>query len=412
VRFWHVSGLCRGGHADIGGGSDLSVIKGLLVRAIPGAVRLFGAAVVDSTITPAVLSVTPTRQRLRARARHRTFRGIQAWRYHRNHPHDSICGCSVDQVHAEMRTRFDWSQQLADQVTDAGLRDLAAQVDQTRLPALPDAPESDPPDFAVISAPTDQTVLVYNPVPGSQTGPVEITVPWAGPRRRYLLLDERGQRVPYRVLEGEEVVFESRDIAPDAFATLLDQIEIGFYRGMLISDVRVWLDKTGARLEMVLPEYHTGRIGSFAALVQSLRDDPRWRAAQRAHLTTYLAGNFRLAFGAESVPGVGYRAYRLAVTPTAPEDTPVAPVQANVIENEWFRVEADPQDGTLVTDKSSALSIAADRVQMVATGATSTTTALTHTLVTCPPAPVIGARQTLFLGKHSPSGPVTRSLLI
>jgi len=99
------------------------------------------------------------------------------------------------------------------QVTDADCAIWPAQVDQTCLPALPDTPESDPPDLAVISAPTDQTVLVYNPVPGSQTGPIEITVPWAGPRRRYLLLDERGQRVPYRVLEGEEVVFESRDIA-------------------------------------------------------------------------------------------------------------------------------------------------------------------------------------------------------
>jgi alpha-mannosidase len=280
----------------------------------------------------------------------------QAWRYLiENHPHDSICGCSVDQVHAEMRTRFDWSQQVADQVTEAGLRDLAARVDQTRLPALPDTPESDPPDVAVTSTSADQTVLVYNPMPGHQTGAVEITVPWAGPRRRYLLLDERGQQVPYRVLDGDEIILESRDVAPGEFATLLDQIEIGFYRGMLISDVRIWFDEMGARLELVLPEYHTGRIGSFAALVKTLRDDPRWQAAQRAHLTTYLAGNFRLAFVAESVPGVGYRAYRLAVTHalTAP-DAPVAPEQANVIENEWFRVEADPQDGTLtLADKST-----------------------------------------------------------
>ena len=47
----------------------------------------------------------------------------QAWRHLiENHPHDSICGCSVDQVHEEMRTRFDWSQQIADGVTDAGLQ--------------------------------------------------------------------------------------------------------------------------------------------------------------------------------------------------------------------------------------------------------------------------------------------------
>ncbi len=30
-----------------------------------------------------------------------------------NHPHDSICGCSVDDVHREMVTRFEKSEQVA-----------------------------------------------------------------------------------------------------------------------------------------------------------------------------------------------------------------------------------------------------------------------------------------------------------
>ncbi|MBD3194426.1 MAG: alpha-mannosidase, partial [Candidatus Lokiarchaeota archaeon] len=34
----------------------------------------------------------------------------------KNHPHDSICGCSIDQVHNEMITRFDWSEQIANEV--------------------------------------------------------------------------------------------------------------------------------------------------------------------------------------------------------------------------------------------------------------------------------------------------------
>ena len=280
----------------------------------------------------------------------------QSWRYLiENHPHDSICGCSVDQVHEEMRTRFDWSQQIADRVTDAGLKYLAARVNTAALLAKLESHDPNPPDYEAISAPTDQTVLVYNPVTGSQTGYVEITVPWAGPRRRYLLLDANCLSVPYHILDGEEIIFESHDIAPDEFSTLLDQIEIGFYRGRLISDVRFWFDGTSVQVEMVLPEYHTGRIGNFATLVKSLRDDPRWRAVQRGHLSTYLASDFRLGFMAQAVPGVGYRAYRLAIEyATAPEDTPVSPTRSTTIENEWFCVEADPQDGTLtVTDKST-----------------------------------------------------------
>jgi mannosylglycerate hydrolase len=34
----------------------------------------------------------------------------------KNHPHDSICGCSIDQVHNEMKTRFDWAEQIGEEV--------------------------------------------------------------------------------------------------------------------------------------------------------------------------------------------------------------------------------------------------------------------------------------------------------
>lgn len=30
-----------------------------------------------------------------------------------NHPHDSICGCSVDEVHREMTARFEKAEQVA-----------------------------------------------------------------------------------------------------------------------------------------------------------------------------------------------------------------------------------------------------------------------------------------------------------
>jgi alpha-mannosidase len=34
----------------------------------------------------------------------------------KNAPHDSICGCSIDQVHDEMIIRFDWAEQIANEV--------------------------------------------------------------------------------------------------------------------------------------------------------------------------------------------------------------------------------------------------------------------------------------------------------
>src|SRR5690606_15775242 len=44
---------------------------------------------------------------------------VEAWRLLlENHPHDSICGCSVDAVHREMMIRFEKVAQLARSVRD------------------------------------------------------------------------------------------------------------------------------------------------------------------------------------------------------------------------------------------------------------------------------------------------------
>ncbi|TVY08220.1 alpha-mannosidase [Paenibacillus cremeus] len=46
-----------------------------------------------------------------------------------NHPHDSICGCSVDEVHREMVTRFAKSRHVAEAIADESKRALAEAVD-------------------------------------------------------------------------------------------------------------------------------------------------------------------------------------------------------------------------------------------------------------------------------------------
>ena len=46
-----------------------------------------------------------------------------------NHPHDSICGCSVDEVHAEMMTRFAKSRHVAEALAQESGRFLAGRTD-------------------------------------------------------------------------------------------------------------------------------------------------------------------------------------------------------------------------------------------------------------------------------------------
>ncbi|MHA1263540.1 MAG: glycoside hydrolase family 38 C-terminal domain-containing protein, partial [Candidatus Freyarchaeota archaeon] len=80
-------------------------------------------------------------------------RGEFRWRWLlKNHPHDSICGCSVDQVHREMETRFAWSEQIADFRTRRAMEQIASRA----------------------SASGDGfPVAVFNPSPWRRTGVVE-----------------------------------------------------------------------------------------------------------------------------------------------------------------------------------------------------------------------------------------------
>ncbi len=45
-----------------------------------------------------------------------------------NHPHDSICGCSVDEVHREMVTRFDKSKHVAEMIIDESISSISNKI--------------------------------------------------------------------------------------------------------------------------------------------------------------------------------------------------------------------------------------------------------------------------------------------
>ncbi|EFM11384.1 glycoside hydrolase family 38 [Paenibacillus curdlanolyticus YK9] len=52
-----------------------------------------------------------------------------------NHPHDSICGCSVDEVYHEMKTRFAKSTEVARALTEESAKFIAAEADTSSFSA-------------------------------------------------------------------------------------------------------------------------------------------------------------------------------------------------------------------------------------------------------------------------------------
>lgn len=119
-----------------------------------------------------------------------------------NHPHDSICGCSIDQVHNEMLPRFDQVVQVGEELTERALDCLTGR---DRALGAPEAPGA---------------VTVFNTLNWERTDPVRVTLDFAlGPPGRgnaprddsrapsaFLLLGPDGQEVPYAVTRRETLL--------------------------------------------------------------------------------------------------------------------------------------------------------------------------------------------------------------
>lgn len=106
-----------------------------------------------------------------------------AWeRLIENHPHDSICGCSIDQVHREMITRFDEAEQMADLLAEDAHTSLTARVQD---PFTPDA----------------TVFTVFNPLNWSRsdTATVRLNAALEVDPERWQLLDSEGHDVPFQV---------------------------------------------------------------------------------------------------------------------------------------------------------------------------------------------------------------------
>ncbi|GAA4831153.1 glycosyl hydrolase-related protein [Kitasatospora terrestris] len=129
----------------------------------------------------------------------------------RNSPHDSICGCSVDEVHRENEVRFDRVRQVAEHVV---ARALGAAGLDTRLYG---APEGDRASFAVL-----------NPHPSPLGGPVVVELLTAPGRFPQSVTGPDGAAVAFEWEEvGEETAFEADlDLLPDSRPALRHRLRL------------------------------------------------------------------------------------------------------------------------------------------------------------------------------------------
>jgi len=239
----------------------------------------------------------------------------KAWEWLlQNHPHDSIGGCSIDPVHAQMETRFAWASEIAEEVTKERFEFIARRID------LSDLNED------------EAALIVFNNLPWSIDEAITVDIDlWD--QFLDLVAMQRWTPLP------PESDITSETSAPQIYNRRIRKqwwddrpiLPSNKFRGLKIRP----LNETE---HLPVQIVSIGRSHVLRPWVSGLASE---RSATRV----------RASFVA-SLPAFGYQVY--AVTPTANPNKPVTVAHpANVIENEYLRVHIESNGTFLIQDKVS-----------------------------------------------------------
>ena len=261
----------------------------------------------------------------------------EAWRLLlQNQPHDSICGCSVDQVHAEMRTRFDQADQIAEAIVSQSLAAIAGQVDTA---AAPGAGPGHPDDR-------------LQPVHPAADGPVgvHVQIPTAGPASAWRT--SLADAIPHQVTGRQDLPFSTLGIDE---AEIINRVGCGLEAAERIAGQSLLslTHRVGGHellITAVLGGHGLGDPAAIAAAAAEIQASPGRPRAAAPHPGERGAAH-RLSFVARGVPGCGYATY--FVRPCGSSRRAVArqcsqrrvhrtPRRNLVLENELFRLAVDP----------------------------------------------------------------------
>jgi len=284
----------------------------------------------------------------------------QAWKLLMQcHPHDSICGCSIDQVHEEMRPRFDQVEQIGEQITRQSLEWIAAQVNTASHPAI-NNPQA--------------AILVFNPLSFPRADAVSVDIESAAP---FDLLDEAGTPIPYEMegLGGSELVHA--EMSPAELGSLYGNIRDGRVMGLSILGIAIERHGETVHLTARVSEKRPPDLPAWERALGEIQALLADRSVRAFRVRAVAVDQARLTLTAQ-VPGLGWRTFYLVPRPESAAAPVRIPPLARLllplaklplvqklatrprrprppyrIENDSFLVEAE-RDGTLtLTDKAS-----------------------------------------------------------
>jgi len=291
----------------------------------------------------------------------------QAWRLvMENHPHDSICGCSIDQVHDEMKPRFDQADQIVEEITLQALQALSRAIDTQ----LNDA----------VSA-----VVLFNPLGNTHHDLVEVDLNIPKEIAAFELIDADRTIISHEFLGSSNEELANVLLEKNSLRDTIGAITEGRVAGAAIVSVKVSRQGPTVTIDAVLDKQGQPNIPEWHQAEEDIAKYETDPTVTHFHVIAHTPQASKIRFVSPDIPAFGWRTVwvRALAAPEVAPATEVSPLlkpllpfalrfaQSEfggkvlaklgagdeqkppfIIENEYFLVEASQADGTLtITDK-------------------------------------------------------------
>jgi mannosylglycerate hydrolase len=290
----------------------------------------------------------------------------QTWRLlMENHPHDSICGCSIDQVHEEMKVRFDQVEQVGEEISRQSLASIASRINTViSLPGFENRQRYNG-EYLL-------SIVIFNPLSTSSKGVVPSDFELPPGITEFELVDENGVSVPFQEIGqgNHEIINMSLDSR--SLQSAFGNIHEGRAAGMTVQDLRISRHGTVVHIEAIMAKGGEPNLSTWNSGRKQIMEDFADPSVTSFHIHARSTSSTQVIISVPEVPGLGYRTLwvcarsieekaPLRIGPLAKALLPLARLPSihklaarthyahppYNIENDFFKVEAI-QDGTLI----------------------------------------------------------------
>jgi len=293
----------------------------------------------------------------------------QAWRLvMENHTHDSICGCSIDQVHDEMKPRFDQADQISEEITIQALQAISQATDTRSEDAF-------------------SAVVLFNPLGNTHHDLVEVELNIPEGIAAFELIDENRIVIPHEFLESNNEELANLLLGKNSLRNTIGAITEGRVAGAAIVRVKVSRQGPIVTIDAILDDEGQPNIPEWHQAEEDIAKHEADASVTHFHVIAHTPRASKIRFVTPDIPEFGWRTLWVRAL-AAPEAAPATKVSSLLkpllplalrfaqsefgvkllakqeagdekkppfmIENEHFLVAASQADGTLtITDKQT-----------------------------------------------------------